>query len=154
VDRPFGYAAARMRAGRVFVSTEVGADGRFGVVIYDLEDPQNPRLLGSVRVPNGAGLSRVRSAAQFDVSVDLIGDVMFATGEGSIYAVDLSKIVEPREIRAVSRTERRGLGGARCRSPGGRGPRRSRDRCHQTVSTEAAVPDRHARSGALGGDGA
>jgi hypothetical protein len=98
VDKPFGYAAARLRGGRAFVSTEVGGDGRFGVVIYDLEDPRNPRLLGSVRVPNGAGLSRVRSAAHFDVSVDLIDDIMFATGDGAIYAVDISKIAEPREI--------------------------------------------------------
>ena len=98
VDKPFGYAAARLRGGRAFVSTEVGGDGRFGVVIYDLEDPRNPRLLGSVRVPNGAGLSRVPSAGHVDVSVDLIDDVMFATGEGSIYAVDISKIDKPREI--------------------------------------------------------
>ena len=98
VDKPFGYAAARLRGGRAFVSTEVGGDGRFGVVIYDLEDPRNPRLLGSVRVPNGAGLSRVRSAAHFDVSVDLIDDIMFATGDGAIYAVDISNIAEPREI--------------------------------------------------------
>ena len=101
VDKPLGFAAVRLRDARAYVSTELGGDGRFGIAVYDLATPALPRLLATVRIPNGRGISRVRSAGHFDVSVDVIGHVLYATGEGSLVAIDIRHPDDPDQLAVL-----------------------------------------------------
>ena len=101
ISKPINYASVRLRGSRAYVSTEVAGDGRYGVGVYDLSEPARPSLVRMVRVPNGGGISRVRSPGHFDVSVDAIGEFMYVTGAGELAVVDLSDIERPRYLETV-----------------------------------------------------
>ncbi|MDP6507711.1 MAG: hypothetical protein QF719_02160 [Chloroflexota bacterium] len=87
--KEIGFAKVTLDEGLAFLSGEVGGDPRYGILVYDLANPADPRLVQYLRVPGLGRLSRVRAPGNYDLEVEVAGSLLLVAGGGRLSAISI-----------------------------------------------------------------
>lgn len=74
-SKDLGFAEVTLHEGLAYISGEVAGNPRYGILVYDLAEPEDPVLIQSLRVPGLGPISRVRAPGNFDLEVDVAASV-------------------------------------------------------------------------------
>ena len=98
LPKDLGFADVTVSQGKAFISSDVSGDPRYGVLVYDLSDPSRPVLLQTLRVPSRDTISRVRMPGNFDLEVDVTGNLLLVVAGGRLAVMLVTNLDKVQNI--------------------------------------------------------
>ncbi len=92
LPKEIGFAEVTLDNGLAFISGEIAGNPRYGILVYYLENPADPQLIESLRVPGLGGMSRVRAHGNFDLETEVAASLLLVAGGGRLSAISINDL--------------------------------------------------------------
>ena len=101
LPKELGFADVTLSGSRAFISSDVSGDFSYGIPVYDLSDPVRPILLETLGVPKQETISRVRMPANFDLSMNVVNNVLLLVGGGNLTVMLVPDVARVRTVTSL-----------------------------------------------------